>query len=131
MSGNPYFLNLDAAPAPDPVTPSDTPSNPEGNARVTPAGNSPAPAPYDISAPQDIAGIAAAYTAAMNLSGGGEGAATGAGIPNRMSPRQQEAAAILDSPQGAQSSNVFSGFPDYENQDLRPGEQEAVYQNFG
>jgi len=120
MAGNPYFQNLDPMGAPDPVTPSDAASNPPGYAKVTPAGDGPAPAPYDISAPQDIAGIAAATEAAMALSGGGEGADTGAGLPNRNSPRQQETAAILDSPQGAQSSNVFSGFPDYENADLRP-----------
>ena len=41
-------------------------------------------------------------------------------MPNRASPRQREALAILVSPQGAESSNVFAGFPDYENQDVRP-----------
>ena len=118
MAGNPFFQDLDPAAAPDPVTPSGGVGDPAGWAQVTPHGAG--PAPYDISGPQDIAGIAAAVQAAMDLSGGGEGAATGAGIPNRLSPRQQETAAILDSPQGADSSNVFAGFPDYENADLRP-----------
>src|SRR5215469_17148397 len=117
MAGNPFFQNLDPDAAPDPVTPYGGPGDPTGYAKVTPPGTGPAPAPYDISAPQDIAGITAAVQAAMNLTGGQEGASTGAGIPNRDSPRQAEAAAILDSPQGAMSSNVFSGFPDYENQD--------------
>src|SRR5215469_17980023 len=118
MAGNPFLQNLDPAAAPDPVTPYGGHGDDAGWAKVTPYTDS--PAPYDISAPQDIAGIAAATQAAMALTGGGEGADTGAGIPNRDSPRQQETAAILYSPQGAQSSNVFSGFPDYENADLRP-----------
>jgi len=121
MAGNPFFTNLDPAAAPDEVTPYGGPGDTAGYVKVTPPGTGPAPAPYDISAPQDIAGITAAAEAAMNQSGGGEGSGPGAGIPDRDSPRQQQAAAILDSPQGAQSSNVFAGFPDYENQDLRPG----------
>lgn len=119
--GNPFFQNLDPYAVPDAVTPHAAPSDPAGYAGVTPPGTGPAPAPYDLSAPQDIAGIGAAVQAAMNLSGGAEGAGTGAGLPNRDSPRQREALAILDSPQGAASSNVFSGFPDYENADIRPG----------
>lgn len=115
---SPFFQTPDPAGAPDPVTPADGPSDPAGYAGVTPPGRG--PAPYDISGPQDIGGIEAAVQAAMDLSGGGEGAGTGAGIPDRDSPRQQESLAILGSPQGAGSSNVFSGFPDYENQDLRP-----------
>ncbi len=116
---SPFFQTPDPAGAPDPVTPADGPGDPAGYGGVTPHGQG--TAPYDISGPQDIAGITGAVTAAMDLSGGAEGAGPGAGIPDRDSPRQQEAAAILDSPQGAASSNVFSGFPDYENQDLRPG----------
>ena len=112
----PFFQPVDPTAAPDPVTPADSPGDAAGWAQVTPAGQG--PAPYDISGPQDIAGIAGALAAAMDLSGGQEGTSTGAGIPNRDSPRQQQAAAILDSPQGAESSNVFAGFPDYENQDL-------------
>ena len=119
MAGNPFFQSLDPYAVPDAVTPHDVPSNPEGYAVVTPAGVG--PAPYSISAPQDIAGIAAALGAATALTGGQEGADTGAGMPNRDSPRQRETNAILTSPQGAESSNVFAGFPDYENQDLRPG----------
>jgi len=114
-----FFQSVDPTSPPDALTPADGPSDPGGYAGVTPHGVS--PAPYDISAPQDIAGITAATQAAMDLSGGAEGAGTGAGLPDRDSPRQQQAAAILDSPQGADSSNVFAGFPDYENQDLRPG----------
>ena len=114
----PFFQSLDPAGVPSPATPADGPSDPAGWAEVTPSGT--VTAPYDISAPQDIAGIAAAAQAARELSGGAEGTATGAGFGNVASPRQQEAAAILDSPQGADSSNVFSGFPDYENADLRP-----------
>jgi hypothetical protein len=124
MAGNTFFQNLDPQVAPDPVTPAATPSEPAGYAMVTPPGTGAAPAPYDISAPQNIAGITASFNAANALTGGQEGAGTGAGsagMPNRNSPRQQQAAAILDSPQGAESSNVFAGFPDYENQDLRPG----------
>ena len=110
MAGNPFFQNLDPYPVPDPVTPHGDPSNPEGYAKVTPAGNG--PAPYNIAAPQDIAGITAATESAGRL--------TGAGIVYPAGPRQQQTAAILYSPQGAESTNVFAGFPDYENQDVRP-----------
>ena len=115
----PFFQPLDPAGAPDPVTPQDSPSSPEGWAKVTPAGIG--GAPYDISAPQDIAGIAAAAQAARELSGGAEGVGPGAGLANVAGPRQAEARQILESPQGADSSNVFAGFPDYESADLRPG----------
>lgn len=120
MAGNPFFTDLDPAAVPDPVTPSGGVGDPAGYAKVTPPGTGPAPAPYDISAPQDIAGIAAATEAAMALSGGGEGAATGAGIPNRLSPRQAESLNVLNGPQGGPGVGVTSGFPDYENTDLRP-----------
>lgn len=120
MAGNPFFQNLDPYAVPDAVTPADTPSHAEGYAGVTPPGTGPAPAPYDIAAPQPIAAITAAFNAATALTGGQEGASTGAGMPNRNSPRQQESAAILGSPQGAPGMNVFSGFPDYENADVRP-----------
>jgi hypothetical protein len=106
----PFYQSLDPAGVPSPVTPADGPGDAAGWAEVTPAGHG--PAPYDISAPQDIAGIAAAASAA--------GALTGAGIVYPAGPRQAEAQAILTSVQGAASSNVFAGFPDYENQDLRP-----------
>ena len=113
MAGNPFFWNLDPQGAPDAVTPSDGPSDPAGYAGVTPPGTGAAPAPYDIAAPQDIAG----FTAALD----GAAAVAGAGVLYPAGPRQAEARAILESPQGAESSNVFAGFPDYENQDLRPG----------
>lgn len=120
MAGNPFFQSLDPMSVPDAVTPHDAPSSPDAYAGVSPPGTGPAPAPYSISAPQNIAGITAAAEAATALAGGQEGADTGAGMPNRHSPRQAEAEAILMSPQGAASSNVFAGFPDYENQDVRP-----------
>ena len=115
-----FFQGLDPAGAPDPVTPADSPSDQAGFSGVTPSGEG--PAPYDISAPQDIDGIAGAVQAAMNLSGGGEGAGPGAGIPDRDSPRQQEAAALLMSPQGAPEMSITSGFSDYEDTDVDPGE---------
>lgn len=117
--GSPYFQNVDPAAAPDPVTPSDGPSSPAGWAAVTPSGAG--TAPYDISAPQDIGGLTGALSAAMDLTGGGEGSGPGAGIPDRSSPRQQESAALLDSPQGAGAMNVLGGFPDYESTDIGPG----------
>jgi hypothetical protein len=107
----PFYQNLDPSAAPSPVTPADGPGDAAGWAEVTPAGRG--PAPYDISAPQDIDGIAAAVSAA--------GALTGAGIVYPQGPRQAEALAILTSAQGADSSNVFSGFPDYESSDISPG----------
>ncbi|HSZ41806.1 MAG TPA: hypothetical protein VK817_17765 [Trebonia sp.] len=117
--GTPFFQSPDPAGAPDPVTPADGPSDPAGWAQVTPSATE--PAPYSISGPQDIAGIGAALAAAMDLSGGAEGAGPGAGIPDRHSPRQAEAEAILMSPQGAGAMNVTSGFPDYESSDISPG----------
>ena len=77
----PFFQDVNPPVTPDPVTPQDSPGDPAGYSHVTPPGAG--PAPYDISGPQDIAGITAAVQAAMSLSGGGEGADTGAGIPNR------------------------------------------------
>jgi hypothetical protein len=57
----------------------------------------------------------------MDLSGGGEGVGPGAGIPDRYGPRQQEAEALLMSPQGAGAMNVTAGFTDYESADVSPG----------
>jgi len=114
-----FFQGLDPQGAPDPVTPADSPGDAAGYSGVTPDGQG--TAPYDISAPQDIGGIEAALTAAMDLSGGGEGSGPGAGIPDRDSPRQQESEAILMSPAGAPAMNVTSGFPDYESSDIDPG----------
>jgi len=119
--GNPFFQGLDPMGVPDAVTPQAGPSNAAGYDAVTPQGSGAAPAPYDISAPQDIAGLAAAVQAAMGVSGGGEGAPSGAGIPDRLGPRQAEAAALLDSPQGSGAMSVLAGFPDYESSDISPG----------
>jgi hypothetical protein len=116
-----FFQPLDPAGAPDPVTPQDGPADAAGWAQVTPSGQGPGPAPYDISAPQDIAGIGGAVQTAMGLSGGAEGAGPGAGIPDRHGPRQAQAEAILESPQGAGAMNVTAGFPDYESSDVSPG----------
>jgi hypothetical protein len=121
MAGNPFFENLDPAGAPDPVTPQAGPGDATGYDMVTPPGTGAAPAPYDISAPQDIAGITGTLNAAMNLSGGGEGSGPGAGIPDRHSPRQAAAEAFLNSPQGTGAIVITDGFPDYENTDISPG----------
>ncbi len=109
----PFFQDVDPMPVPDPVTPADGPSDPAGYARVTPAGTG--PAPYDISGPQDIAGITAGLSAANSLAG--SGVIEGAG----MGPRQAETLALLQSPQGAGAMSILAGFPDYENADVRPG----------
>jgi hypothetical protein len=106
----PFFQPVSPDPVPDPVTPAGGHGDDAGWAKVTPPAAG--PAPYDTNAPQDIAGIAAAVGAA--------GALAGAGVIYPRGPRQEEAVAILESPQGAASSNVFAGFPDYEDQDLRP-----------
>lgn len=107
----PFFQSPDPAGVPSPVTPADTPPDASGWAEVTPPGMG--PAPYDISAPQDIAGITAAVSAAGGLAG--------AGIVYPQGPRQAEALAILESAQGAGAMSVFSGFPDYESADISPG----------
>ena len=100
--GTPFFQQLDPSPAPAavqvPDSPPDRPDALDGNGMGT--------APYDISAPQDIAGITAAADAAGRLAG--------AGVVYPEGPRQAEADAILCSPQGAPAMNVTSGFPDYE-----------------
>jgi hypothetical protein len=106
-----FFQSLDAAGAPSPVTPAASPGDPAGWAQVTPHGQG--PAPYDISAPQDIGGIEAALQAASGL--------TGAGVLYPRGPRQDEAAALLDSAQGAGAMSVTAGFPDYESSDVNPG----------
>jgi hypothetical protein len=79
---------LDPAGAPDPVTPHASPSDPAGFASVTPHG--PGPAPYDIQAPMpDTEGPFAQSVAVA-----------GAGVLYAQGPRQVQAAALLDSPQG-------------------------------
>jgi hypothetical protein len=108
-----FFQSPDPAGAPDPVTPQAGPGDAAGWAQVAPHGRG--PAPYDIAAPQDIAGITGAFSAAGALSAGAENDI----YPS--SPRQHEAQALLESPQGAQAMSVISGFPDYESTDVRPG----------
>ena len=107
----PFFQPVDPQAAPDPVTPADSPGDAAGWAEVTPPGAG--PAPYDISGPQDITGITGAFDAANAL------AASGVLYPE--GPRQSEAQALLDSPQGAPAMNVLAGFPDYESSDISPG----------
>lgn len=106
-----FFQPLDPAAAPDPVTPRDSPADAAGWAQVTPAGQG--PAPYDISAPQDIAGIGGIFDAANAVAGAGALYPKGA--------RQSEAEALLESPAGAPAMNVTAGFPNYENTDPSPG----------
>jgi hypothetical protein len=99
----PFFQSVTPDPVPSPITPADTPPGRPGAADSDGMGT----APYDISAPQDIAGITAACDAAGQL--------VGAGIVYPGGPRQSEARALLNSPQGAPAMDVTSGFPDYEN----------------
>jgi hypothetical protein len=107
----PFFQGLDPQGAPDPVTPAVAPAVPAQFGAVTPHGRG--PAEYDIAAPQDIAGIGSALDAAGGLSG--------AGVLYPQGPRQSEAAALLDSPQGSGAMSVLAGFPDYEDADVNPG----------
>src|SRR5262252_6533692 len=97
---------LDPMSPPGPVTPAASPSDPAGYASVTAHGQG--PAPYDIQAP--LEDLTALTQAAMAATGGSEGAPTGAGLPDRMSPRQAQAAALLDSPQGSGAMDVTAGF---------------------
>jgi hypothetical protein len=103
---SPLYRPLDPQTAPDPVTPQATPSDPAGYASVTPHGQG--PAPYDIQAPMDD--LTAVVQAARQLSGGDEGAPSGAGLGDIMSPRQSEAAALLNSGQGTGEHDITSGF---------------------
>jgi len=97
--------NLDPAAVPGAVTaaasPPDFPGPPGG------------PAPYNIAAPQDIGGITAAFESAI--------AVAAAGVLYPRGPRQAEAAALLDSPQGGQAVNVLSGFDGFGSTDVGPG----------
>lgn len=106
-----FFQGLDPSAAPSPVTPADSPSDAAGWSEVSPAGMG--PAPYDISAPQSIAAIEGAAAAAGGL--------TGVGIIYPDSPRQAEARAFMDSPQGSGAASVLTGFPDYESTNVSPG----------
>jgi len=107
----PFLQPVNPDAAPDPVTPADSPGDAAGWAEVTPPGAG--TAPYDISGPQDIAGITAALDAANAL--------TASGVLYPEGPRQHEAQAFLDSPQGVGAMSVLSGFPDYESSDISPG----------
>ncbi len=91
------------------VTPADSPSDAAGWASVTPSGQG--TAPYDIQAPMD-GSIGGKLNAANALSA--------AGVLYPQGPRQAEARAILESPQGAGAMNVIAGFPDYESADVMP-----------
>ena len=117
-SGEHFLLPVSSASAPDPVTPQTPAAAPDAYSDVSPEGTGPQPAPYDISAPQDIDGITAAVNAAGGLSG--------AGILYPSGPRQAEALAILQSPAGVGAGeghqNVLAGFPDYESADVRPSD---------
>jgi hypothetical protein len=102
-----------------PVTPADSPSDAAGWASVTPSGQG--TAPYDIQAPMD-GSISGKFDAANSLSG--------AGVLYAQGPRQQEAHALLTSPQGAGAMNVITGFPDYESANVMP-DYGAVAQSDG
>ncbi len=100
---------LDPMGAPSPITPADSPSDAAGWAKVTPSGRG--PAGYDIQAPmEDLSGLVAGAEA---LSAGSEGAPTGAGLPDRSSPRQSQTAQLLSSPAGyggTSGYNIDAGF---------------------
>ena len=72
------------------ITPSDSPSSPEGFAGVTPHGQG--PAPYDIQAPLSDGEIGAAFASAN--------AVGGAGALYPQGPRQAQTEAMIQSPQG-------------------------------
>ena len=104
--GNPFFQAPDPASPPDAVTPQASPADPAGYGMVTPHGQG--PAPYDIQAPmEDLTGV---YQQSLAVAGGQEGASAGPGLPDRMGPRQAQAAALLDSPQGTGAMDVTAGF---------------------
>ena len=111
--GNPYLQDVTPTGAPDPVTPQASPGDQAGWDQVSPTMTG--QAPYDISAPQDIAGIQGAFEAASNL--------TGAGVLYPRGPRQAEAEAFLQSPAGAGAMNVLAGYsPDSDTpNDVSPG----------
>lgn len=96
MAGNPEYQSLDAAGAPPPVSPADSPSDAAGYASVTPHGRG--PAPYDIQAGMpDVAGPFADSVAVA-----------GAGVLYQQSPRQAQTAELLNSPQGYAAGGGFS-----------------------
>lgn len=95
---NPFLQPLDPAGAPDPVTPQDSPSSPEGYAGVTPHGVG--PAPYDIQA--EMPDVSAQFQGSVSVAG--------AGVLYSQGPRQAAAEALLYSPQGAGAFNITAGF---------------------
>jgi len=72
------------------ITPSDSPSSPEGYAEVTPHGRG--PAPYNVQAGNDEGVITSAFGAAN--------AVAGAGVLYGQGPRQAETETLLSSPAG-------------------------------
>lgn len=109
MAGNPEYQDVHQAAPPPQITPPDSPSSPAGFAMVTPHGRG--PAPYDIQAPQQD--LAAAVEAAGRL--------TGAGVEYPMGPRDAEARALLESPQGAGPVDVTAGFHGSWPANVSPG----------
>ena len=94
------------------ITPSDSPSNPEGFASVTPHDRG--PAPYDIQAPQ--ADVSGAFNAAN--------AVAGAGVLYPQGPRQAATEALLYSPQGAGEFDITAGYHTGPGQDGWPSNVE-------
>lgn len=107
----PYYQPLDPESVPDPVTPAASPV--PGFSAVTPSGQG--TAWYDIQAGNDEASITAAYQGSLAVAGGQEGASTGAGLPDRASPRQMVTETLLSSPQGFSAGGGTSGW------DITPG----------
>ena len=98
MAGNPEYQNLDPMGVPSPITPAASPADPAGYAMVTPHGQG--PAPYNIQAPmEDLSAVTSAAGELM-----------GAGIVYGHGPRQAEAAALLNSPQGTGEMDITAGF---------------------
>lgn len=93
------------------ITPSDSPSSPAGYASVTPHGQG--PAPYDLQAPQpDLSGVFDASNAVA-----------GAGVLYAQGPRQQQAEALLSSPQGFGEFDITAGYSGGDGEDW-PGNVE-------
>lgn len=101
--------------SPDPTPPHITPTTGDPSRPDVIGANETGTAPYDIAAPQDIAGISAAMDAAGSLAG--------AGVVYGHGPRQSESESLLTSPAGAPAMNVTAGYgPDSDTpNDLSPG----------
>jgi hypothetical protein len=85
------------------VTPADSPSEPSSYAAVPVQG-------MDIQAPMED--LSATFDAANSVAG--------AGVLYAQGPRQAQAQALLESPQGAGAVNVTSGFPNDEDTNIMP-----------